>query len=111
MPNDLQDMIDELIINPEAFAIGLYPITDMVHTRVGEMPVSPTRILVWKVKMFRKCLIEFQKRSMKTTKGLIFDELYRIAEIAIEKKYKCLISRTARPQRLHPEEFKTMVLG
>ena len=107
MPNDLDDMITELICDEKAFITGLYPIKNFVHCSMNEPSISPARISVWKADIFNECLKEFKTRQMKTS-GIWYDEVYRMAEIAVEKGYHCLISKTARPQRIFEEEFKTM---
>jgi len=107
MPNDLKDMMIELAEDSKAFITGLYPIKNFVHCSMNEEPICPARISVWKADIFNECLKEFKTRQMKTT-GIWYDEVYRMAEIAVEKGYRCLISKTARPQRIFEEEFKTM---
>lgn len=108
MPHDLGQMILELERDETAFAIGLYPITSYTHSRLNDEPIFPARISVWKSSLFAKAIKElgFEKKQ----EFPVYDGLYKIAEYLHSLEFKCLISRTARPQRLHPEEFKTMVL-
>ena len=106
MPNDLGLMIEELGWQSKAFCMGIYPITNYDDTKMNEKPVIPTRIGIWKADMFRKYLKEFKEAEAKTSQGLHVDEIYRMGEMAIRDGYECLISRTARPQRVFSKEVK-----
>lgn len=106
MPHDLDNMISELKADDDAFAAGIYPITNYVHTRMNENPICPTRIFVWKSDIFVECLEEHYKTKHTTD----FDAIYKLAEIAVSKKYHCIISKSARPFPLFESEFKTMVI-
>lgn len=104
---DLEIMITQLEEH-NLFAVGLYPLNDKFnHARLGEEIMCPARILVWKAPIFEECLVEFEKRM--EGKTIIYDELYRIAEIANEKGYKCQIAGYARPWHFdNYDQFRNM---
>ena len=105
MPQDLAVMIEILRSNDKAFCIGLYPITDWKTTRMNEAPICPGRIGIWKADIFEKCMV-------KAFSGTNFhmDEIYRMAAHAMTYGYECLISKTARPQRIFINEFQTVAI-
>lgn len=95
MPADLEYMVMELELTDNAFCIGIDPITNFKNTTMGEEPVIPTRVGIWKANIFMDCL-----NGLKKKKDTEVDEIYRMGEIAIQDGYKCLISKTARSQRI-----------
>ena len=110
MPDDMESMITELDNTPDAFCIGIHPITNYRRTQMNESPTIPTKIGIWKADAFRKYLSEFNELDSKASQGLKVDELYRMGEIAVRDGLKCLISKTARPQIMFGEEFKSVSL-
>ncbi len=106
MVDDLRDMVEELLCNENAFCIGIDPITNFRNTTMNEEPVIPARVGIWKANIFMNCLNELKKK-----KDTEVDEIYRMGEIAIRDGYKCLISKTARAQRMLGREFKVASLS
>ena len=110
MPNNLSEMVSELQRTPNAFCIGIFPITNYLPTKMYETPIIPTRVGIWKADIFRKYLDEFKELDKKSSQGLMVDEIYRMGELAVGDGMKCLISKTARPQRMFLKEFKVAAI-
>ena len=107
-PDDLDTMIEQLNDDEDAFAVGLYPLNRRGnHTRLGEDTVFAARVVVWKADIFEACLFELEKQQENNT--MIYDELFRMALIANDLKFKCLIAGYSRPWHFdNDDQFRNM---
>jgi len=105
-PDDLGNMLWFLQGHEDAFCIGTYPINAKWLACTHKEPVMYcARIVIWKARIFKKCLEEFQKGKM----GL-YDENMRMAEIANKLGFKALVAKQARVTHFIEGEIKNIRL-